>query len=86
VRPTRKGPAPDPARSKTDLKVLRASKIGINPRLQESKISIEVGKIRLNEVTFVTHTSATDAFDSEHHKKVLDSPTAATSVLIINPG
>ena len=39
-----------------------------------------------NEVTFVTHTSATDVFDPEDHNNVMDSPTAATSVLVINPG
>jgi hypothetical protein len=38
-----------------------------------------------NEVTFVTHTSATDVFDPEDHNNVVDSPTAATSVLVINP-
>jgi hypothetical protein len=39
-----------------------------------------------NEVTFVTHTSATDVFDPDDHNKVVDSPTAATSVLVIDPG
>ena len=47
----------------------------------------KLGLLRIdNEVTFVTHTSATDVFDPEDHNKVLDSPTAATSVLVINPG
>jgi hypothetical protein len=38
-----------------------------------------------NEVTFVTHTSATDVFDPERKNEVLDL-TGATSVLIINAG
>jgi hypothetical protein len=46
-------------------------------------------KLRLlridNEVTFVTHTSATDVFDPQDHDKVVDSPTGATSVLVIDP-
>jgi hypothetical protein len=47
----------------------------------------KLGLLRIdNEVTFVTHTSATDVFDPEDHNKVQDSPTAATSVLVINPG
>jgi hypothetical protein len=40
-----------------------------------------------NEVTFVTHTSATDGvFDPQAHNRVVDSLTAATSVRITNPG
>jgi hypothetical protein len=47
----------------------------------------KLGLLRIdNEVTFITHTSATDVFDPEDHNKVLDSPTAATSALVINPG
>jgi hypothetical protein len=38
-----------------------------------------------NEVTFVTHTSATGVFDTEDHNKLVDSPMAATSVLVIEP-
>jgi len=38
-----------------------------------------------NEVTFVTHTSATDVFDPQDHDKVVGSPTGATSVLVIDP-
>jgi hypothetical protein len=46
----------------------------------------KLGLLRIdNEVTFVTHTSATDVFDPEDHNKVVDSPTAATSVLVIDP-
>src|SRR5882762_2957493 len=41
--------------------------------------------MKRNEVTFITHTSATDGvFDPEAHNKVLDALTAATR--IIDPG
>ena len=47
---------------------------------------VGVGSLRIdNEVTFVTHTSATDVFDPQDHDKVVDSPTGATSVLVIDP-
>jgi hypothetical protein len=40
-----------------------------------------------NEVTLVTHPSATDGvFDPEARNKVVDSPAAATTVRIIDPG
>jgi hypothetical protein len=40
----------------------------------------------VTEVMFVTHTSATDGvFDPENHNKVVDSPTVATLVGIIDP-
>jgi hypothetical protein len=46
----------------------------------------KIGLLRIdNEVTFVTHTSATDVFDPQDHDKVVDSPTGATSVLVIDP-
>lgn len=44
------------------------------------------GTMTRNEVTFITHTSATDGvFDPEARNKVVDSSTAATSVRIIDP-
>jgi hypothetical protein len=47
----------------------------------------KLGLFRIeNAVTFVTHTSATDVFDPEGYNNVVDSPTATTSFLVIDPG